>query len=91
MKSPPVKQHWIAKCIEIHNYHVSQLKEEANWTIEKTAKSLCRSVGSVSQDILIASWLRTHEKQLRKFRNAKDALEFIRSKKRELRARELEL
>lgn len=91
MKHPPVKQHWINKCIDIHNFHVSQLKEEANWTIEKTAKALCRSVGAVSQAITIASWVRTHENQLRKFRTEKDALEFIKNKKREMKIRELEL
>lgn len=91
MKSPPIKQHWISKCIDIHNFHVSQLKSDSNWTVEKTAKVLCRSVGSVSQDLLLASWLRTHEKQLKRFRNAKDALEFVRSKKKEMRVQELEL
>lgn len=91
MKSPPVKQHWIAKCIDIHNFHVAQLRNEQSWTIEKTAKVLCRSVGSVSQDLLIASWLKTHEKQLKRFRSAKDALEFIRSKKKEMKTQELEL
>lgn len=90
MKSPPVKQHWINQCIEIHNYHVSQLKHETNWTVEKTANALARSVGSVSQCITIASWFKTHEKQLRKFKNAKDALEFIKGKKREMRIREIE-
>lgn len=90
MKSPPVKQHWINHCIEIHNYHVSQLKHESNWTVEKTAATLARSVGSVSQCITIASWLKTHEKQLRKFKNAKDALNFIRAKKREMRIHEIE-
>lgn len=91
MKSPPVKQHWIAKCIDIHNFHVLQMRGEPGWTVEKTAKSLCRSVGSVSQDLLLASWLKTHEKQLRKFKNAKDALEFVRNKKREMRTQELDL
>ena len=91
MKSPPVKQGWIDKCIDIHRFHVHQLREETNWTIEKTAKTLCRSIGSVSQDLLLASWLKTHEKQLRRYRNAKDALEFIRVKKREMKTRDLEL
>jgi hypothetical protein len=91
MKSPPVKQHWVTKCIDIHNFHVSQLRSESNWTVEKTAKALCRSVGSVSQDLLLASWLKTHEKQLKRFRNAKDALEFVRSRKKEMRIQELEL
>lgn len=91
MKSPPVKQTWIVRCIEIHNFHVSEMRLEPNWTVEKTAKVLCRSVGSVSQDLLLASWLKTHEKQLRKFRNAKDALEFVRVKKREMKTQELDL
>lgn len=90
-KSPPVKQNWIDTCVSIHNFHVSQIKGENNWTIEKTAKVLCRSVGSVSQSLTIASWLNTHEKQLRRFKNAKDAMEFIRNKKREMKTRELEL
>jgi hypothetical protein len=91
MKSPPIKQHWISRCIEIHNFHVSQLKEEHGWTVEKTAKSLQRSFGSVAQDLLIASWLKTHEKQIRRLKSMKDALEFIRNKKKEMRTQELEL
>ena len=91
MKQPPIKQDWVTKCIDIHNFHVSQLKSESNWTVEKTSHALNRSVGSVSQDLLIASWLRTHEKQLRRFRCAKDALEFIRDKKKEMKSQELEL
>jgi hypothetical protein len=90
MKAPPVKPHWINKCIDVHNFHVSQVKSESNWTIERTAKALCRSVGSVSQCLLIASWLRTHDKQLRRFQSEKDALEFIRKKKREIRTKELD-
>ena len=91
MKSPPVKQNWVDICVNIHNFHVSQVRDENGWTIEKTAKALQRSVGSVSQCLLLASWLKTHERQLRKFRNAKDALEFIRDKKREMKTQELDL
>ena len=91
MKSPPIKQHWIDRCIDIHKFHVTQLKEEPGWTIERTAKALSRSLGSVSQDLTLASWLKTHEKQLKRFRNAKDALEFIRAKKHENKTQELDL
>lgn len=91
MKAPPVKQHWIDKCIDVHNFHVSQLRAESSWTIERTANALSRSVGAVSQCLTLASWLKTHEKQIRRFRNEKDALEFIRGKKREMRVQELEL
>lgn len=91
MKQPPVKQNWIEVAISIYNFHASQVRDESNWTIEKTALALNRSVGSVSQCLLLASWLKTHERQLRKFRNAKDALAFVRSKKREFSSQELEL
>lgn len=91
MKQPPVKRNWIDKCVDIYNFHITQLKEERNWTVEKTAAALNRSIGSVSQDLTIATWLRTHEKQIRKFTCAKDALEFIKNKKREMKVRELEL
>ncbi len=91
MKAPPVKPHWIDRCIDIYNFHVSQIKAESGWTIEKTANALSRSIGSVSQDLTLASWLRTHEKQLRRFKVAKDALAFIRNKKSEMRTQELDL
>lgn len=91
MKNPPVKQHWINRCVEIHNFHVAQVKAEIGWTVEKTAKALQRSVGSVSQDLLIASWLKTHEKKIKRFKCMKDALEFIRECKHEMKTQELEL
>ena len=81
----PIKQTWIDRCMDIYSFHVSQLKEEPSWTMEKTAKALQRSIGSVSQDLLLASWMKTHEKQLRKFTSAKDALDFVRNRKREMR------
>lgn len=91
MKQPPVKQSWIDICVEIHNFHVLQVRHEFGWTIEKTAKALNRSEGAVSQYLMLASWLKTHERQLRKFRCAKDALEFVRAKKREINSQEVEL
>jgi hypothetical protein len=91
LKSPPIKPHWIDRCVDIYNFHVAQLKTERNWTIEKTAGALCRSVGSVSEDLLLASWLKTHEKQMRRFRAARDAIKFIRTKKHEMRTQELDI
>jgi hypothetical protein len=91
MKSPPIKSHWIDRAVDVHNFHAQQVKSESSWTIHKTAKALSRSLGSVSQDLLLASWLKTHEKVLRRFSNAKDALEFIRMKKKEMKTQDLEL
>lgn len=89
-KAIPIKSNWVSRCVEIYNFHVSQLKDESHWTIDKTAKALGRSIGSVSQDLTLASWLKTHEKQLRRFKNAKDALEYVKSKKREMNTTELD-
>lgn len=88
---PPIKVNWLDRAIQVHNFHVQQCKDESKWTIEKTAESLNRSIGSVSQDITVASWVRTHEKQLRRFRSLHDALEYIRDKKREMNGTEIEL
>lgn len=90
MKTPPVKLNWLDRAVQTHNYHVQCCKDESDWTLAKTASSLNRSIGSISQDLLIASWAKTHEKQLRRFRSMKDALEFIHDKKRE-NFREIEI
>jgi hypothetical protein len=84
VRQPPIKPHWIDRVCAVHEFHINQLKAERSWTIEKTALVLNRSLGSVSQDLLLASWLKTHEKQLKRFRSMKDALEFVRLKKREM-------
>lgn len=85
------KLDWLDRAVQIYNYHVGMCKQEKKWTIKKTADSLNRSVGSVSQDITVASWVRTHEKQLRRFNSLNDALEYIREKKTEMRSQEIEL
>lgn len=87
---PPIKLNWLNRAVEVHNYHVQQCKDESGWTIEKTAHALNRSIGSVSQDLLIASWCKSHEKQLKRCNSMKDALEFIKGKKRE-NLREIEI
>lgn len=85
------KLDWLDRAIQVYNYHVGLCKQEPKWTIPKTAASLNRSVGSVSQDITVASWIRTHEKQLRRFHSMRDALEWIREKKAEMKSTEIEL
>lgn len=90
MKPPPIKQGWIERAVDIHRFHVHQLRDEPNWTIEKTARALNRSIGSVSQDLLIARWLRTHEKQLKRCSSMRDAIAWVRSKSREMRLEDIE-
>jgi hypothetical protein len=89
MKTHLVKHHWLDRAIQIYNFHVKQLKDESNWTVEKTAKILNRSIGSVSQDLLLASWSKTHEKQLRRCSSMRDALALVRMKQKEIRLDEI--
>lgn len=74
--------HWLSRSILTYNYHAKQLKENPNWTLRATARTLKRSLGSVSEDMLLASWSKTHRPQLERFETAKEALEFVRERKR---------
>jgi hypothetical protein len=88
LKHPaPIKLGWLDRAIQVYNYHVNLRKSERNWTIEKTAEALQRSIGSVSNDITVATWSITHEKQLRRFRSMRDALAYIKEKKDEMKDR----
>lgn len=85
MNPLPIKHHWLDRAIQVHTFHTKQLKDDPSWTLEKSADALNRSIGSVCQDILLADWSRTHEKQLRRFKSMKDALEYVRSLKHKIR------
>lgn len=79
------KLDWLELAKEIHHFHVQQIKDEGRWTIEKTARMLNRSVGSVSQYLLIAEYYKVFEKDLKKVNGMKEAVEFIKQKQREHR------
>lgn len=88
------KYDWLQRAKETYNFHIRHKLDAADkdekWSLAKTAKILRRSIGSISEDILIASWYKTHRVQLEKFEYAKDALEFIRKREREQHFQELE-
>lgn len=89
MTHPLRKVNWLDRCIETSKFHIDQCKNEPHWTIQKTAEVLNRSTGSVSQDILLANWSKSHEKVLRRFRSMNEALEFVREKERLMRLGEI--
>lgn len=78
MSEPQPK--WLEKAKETYKYHRIKLLSTDDWTVTKTAKSLRRSIGSISEDLLIARWCKTHEKQIEAFSYAYEALAFIREK-----------
>ena len=79
------KKAWIERAEETSTYHKNKLRVYQDWRIEDTAKELGRSKGRVSEDLMIVEWLKTHSKQIEKFRVMKDALIYIKEKKKELR------
>ena len=74
---------WLERAKETYRFHRSKLLSNDDWTLSKTASVLKRSIGSVGEDIMIAKWCKTHEKQLEDFDYARDALQFIRKKQKE--------
>lgn len=78
MKKPQVRFDWLGRAIEVYNYHSQCLQENKNWTIKQTASDLGRSEGGVVEDLMLANWSRTHERELRKFKNLKDAVKWAR-------------
>lgn len=81
---------YITKAKETYNYHRSKLLANDKWTTVQTAKALRRSIGGVSEDLIIARWCRTHEKELEKFKYAYEALDFIRRKQKEQEVAEID-
>lgn len=81
---------WIERAKETYRLHRYALISDDKWTLAQTAKSMKRSLGSICEDLLIARWCKTHEKQLEKFEYAYEALEYIRKKQKELDIQDIE-
>jgi hypothetical protein len=84
-----VQPKWLEKAKETFKYHRSNLLSHEKWTSVQTAKALRRSIGSVSEDLLIARWSKTHEKELEKFKYAYEAIEWIRERQDDMEKTEL--
>lgn len=80
---------WVKQVKSVHNFHVSKLKENPKWRLSDTAKALKKSIGAISQELKVASWLRTHEDKLIKFEYFHHALEYIRKRKHKLSLEEI--
>lgn len=74
---------FIERAKDTYKFHRSKLLSNDGWTLNMTSHALKRSVGSICEDLLIAKWLKTHEKELEKYKYTYEALEFIREMKSE--------
>ncbi len=81
---------WMEKAKETYKFHRSKLMNDDKWNTAKTAKALRRSIGSISEDLLLARWCKTHEEKLKRFKYAYEALEYIREYQKELELDEIE-
>lgn len=81
---------WLEKAKQTYSFHRGKLLANDNWNSEKTAKALRRSKSSVCDDLMIARWCKTHEKQLERFKYAYQALAFIRDKQQESNLEEVQ-
>jgi hypothetical protein len=78
------EKEWITKALETQKIHLSNLKADVRWRLQDTARLLGYSIGNVSQDLLIAKWLRIDD-SVKKFEYARDALSYIKTKERKLK------
>ena len=82
---PPVKSSWLEKAEEVFRFHRSKLLAHDNWNVEDTASALSRSIGSVSEDLKIARWYRTHKEKIESFEYAKEALKWIKEEEKKIK------
>ncbi len=74
---------WLERAKETYKFHRSKLLANDKWNTTLTAKSLRRSIGSVSEDLTIARFCKDNEKEIEKMKYAYEALDYIREKDRE--------
>lgn len=84
------KPEWMERVKATHTFHISRLRQDEDWTIAKTAKLLKRAIGPVSEDLKVASWLKTHASILEEFEFFSEAIEWIRKKKHKLMLEKLD-
>lgn len=84
-------RNWLARALETQNFHAEKLKIHQRWSLDDTAALLNRAKGSVSEDLQIVSWLKTHENKIRSFKRRGDCVAFIRERKRELSSQAFEI
>ncbi len=82
---PPVKSSWLEKAEEVFRFHRSKLLAHEKWMVLDTANALERSIGSVSEDLKIARWYRTHKEKIESFEYAKEALKWIKEEEKKIK------
>ena len=78
---------WLEDALQTAQFHrFHKLSSAKKWTLKDTAKALRRSLGPISEDIMIAKWHKTHD--MSQFKYAYEAINFIKMKKKEMELEE---
>lgn len=86
MELDPKKYTWQERVVAVHTYHYARLAMDSRWSIRKTSNALNKSIGSISQDLQLAEFLRSYD-PLSKFKNYVDALDWMKAKKIDIKKR----
>ncbi len=78
----PIKLTWQERCKQISDYHKRSLFDNPNHRVEDTAKDLGISVGRVSENLTLFSWMKRDIK-VERFKLVQDALDYVKRMKRE--------
>lgn len=78
---------WQERVRGIARYHAMRCREDPDHTLASTAKELKRGIGRISEDLTIANWMRTYPR-VEKFKNPRQALEYIKGKKKEMKVQD---
>lgn len=83
------KRSWQDRVKAVHFYHLEQLRKDISWSVRDTAKELNMSIGTISENIQLAEFLRSYESELSILRNYVDALAWMKEKKLQLAKRRI--
>jgi len=84
MVDKPVQLTWQERVKQVELYHYSRIKENIKHRLEDTARELNRSKGRVSEDLQLATYMKTHPR-VETFSTVTDALDYIKTCKRRMR------
>lgn len=78
------EKNWVKRVKQVAIYHASQLKDDESWRLEDTARELKRSVGRISEDLMLVRYMKTHPR-VETFENIRDAVEYCKKIKKQQR------
>lgn len=84
---------WQDRVIQVAKYHQANMDEAKKsnkvWSQNDTARELVRSMGRISEDLLLAEWF-SKDPKVKCCSSAKEALDYVRRIKRDIHLKRFE-